>query len=71
MRELTVATVMTKDPVTVAPDAEFKDIVETLTKYSISAVPVVGQDGVAIGVVSEADLIRKQENQRPPSVVAG
>lgn len=61
MRELTVATVMTKDPVTVAPDTELKDIVETLAKHTISAVAVVSRDGVPIGVVSEADLIRKQE----------
>ena len=37
MRELTVAMVMTKDPVTVAPDTEFKDIVEILP--SIRSVP--------------------------------
>jgi CBS domain-containing protein len=61
MRELTVATVMTKDPVTVAPDTELKDIVEILARHAISAVAVVGRDGVPIGVVSEADLIRRQE----------
>lgn len=65
MRELTVATVMTKDPVTVAPDAQFKDIVEVLDRHRISAVPVVGGDGVPIGVVSETDLTRSQETTSP------
>ncbi|MCE7004617.1 CBS domain-containing protein [Kibdelosporangium philippinense] len=70
MRELTVAMVMTKDTITVTPDTEFKDIVEILTRYSISAVPVVGGDGVPIGVVSEADLTPKQERPEPPSLLA-
>lgn len=56
MRELTVAEVMTKDPVTVAPDAEVKEIVKVLTMNEITAVPVVTGDGVPIGVVSEMDL---------------
>ncbi|MBP2328766.1 CBS domain-containing protein [Kibdelosporangium banguiense] len=71
MRGLTVATVMTKDPVTVAPDTEFKDIVEILARHSISAVPVVGRDGVPIGVVSETDLIHKQEQPSQPKVLVG
>jgi len=68
MRDLTVATVMTKDPVVVAPDTEFKDIVQILAKHAIRAVPVVGGDGVPVGVVSETDLTRKQET---PSVLDG
>lgn len=70
MRELTVAMVMTKDPITVTPDTGFKDIAEILTRHSISAVPVVGGDGVLIGVVSEADLTHKQEDPEPPPLLA-
>ncbi|MCE7011021.1 CBS domain-containing protein [Kibdelosporangium philippinense] len=57
MRELTVAMVMTKDPVTVAPDTEAKGIIETITRYEISAVPVVSRDGVPIGVVAADDVV--------------
>ncbi|RSM85215.1 CBS domain-containing protein [Kibdelosporangium aridum] len=70
MRELTVAMVMTKDPITVTPETRFKDIAEILTKHSISAVPVVGADSVPLGVVSEADLAVKQEQPEPPSFFA-
>jgi CBS domain-containing protein len=56
MRELTVTVVMTKDPVTVAPDTEVEDIVAVLDRNKISAVPVAGRDGVPIGVVSATDL---------------
>jgi len=62
MRDLTVATVMTKDPVTVTPDTKFKDIVVVLSQHGISAVPVVRGDGAPIGVVSETDLTRGQES---------
>jgi CBS-domain-containing membrane protein len=61
MQTLTVASVMTTDPFTVAPDTEFKTIVDLLTEKAISAVPVVDSDGVAIGVVSETDLLCKEE----------
>lgn len=61
MREPTVAAVMTTRVVAVTPDTTFKDLVTTLTRERISAVPVVDGDGRPIGVVSEADVLAKQE----------
>jgi CBS domain-containing protein len=60
MRDLTVATVMTKDPVTATPDTKLKDVVNLLSQYGISAVPVVRWDGTPVGVVSAGDLTRTQ-----------
>lgn len=65
MHNPTVASVMTRQPVTVAPDTEFKTIVDLLAVKQISAVAVVAKDGFPIGVVSEADLLRRQENDGP------
>jgi CBS domain-containing protein len=62
MHNPTVASVMTKDPYTVTPQTEFKAIVDLLAVKQISAVAVVASDGFPIGVVSEADLLQKQEN---------
>ena len=61
MREPTVASVMTTAVITVAPETPFKDVVVTLSGNGISAVPVVGPHGTVIGVVSEADVLPKQE----------
>jgi CBS domain-containing protein len=61
MREPTVASVMTKEVVTARPDTTFKEIAELLAGKGISAVPVVDGGGTPIGVVSEADLLAKQE----------
>lgn len=54
-----VAEVMTPDVVTVTADAPFKQVVTTLVDQDISALPVVDEDGVAVGVVTEADLMRR------------
>ncbi|MFC9748788.1 CBS domain-containing protein [Streptomyces niveus] len=56
-----VADVMTNPVVAVAPRAGFKEIVETLRKWKVSAVPVLEGDGRVTGVVSEADLLGKEE----------
>lgn len=61
MREPTVSSVMTTPVITVAPETSFKDVVAILTGNGISAVPVVGPRGSLIGVVSEADVLPKQE----------
>lgn len=63
MRKMTVADVMTRDLITVAPGAPFKDIVDFIVGEGISAVPVVDAKGRPIGVVSGADLLRKEEHR--------
>ena len=65
---LTVADVMTTDVITVPEDAGFKAVAELLAEHHISAVPVIGQSGTVVGVVSETDLLRKEEYQREQAV---
>ncbi|HEU5023529.1 MAG TPA: CBS domain-containing protein [Spirillospora sp.] len=50
---------MTTDVVTVSPDDSFKDVITALADHDISGVPVVDGEGCLIGVVTEADLLRK------------
>jgi CBS domain-containing protein len=59
----TVEDVMTREVVTVNPATPFKDLIEVLSAHSISAVPVVDGHGALVGVVSEADLLCRQEHQ--------
>jgi CBS domain-containing protein len=61
VREPSVASVMTTQVVTASPETLFRDLVETLTEKRISAVPVVDAAGRPVGVVSEADVLAKQE----------
>lgn len=57
----TVADVMTKKVVAVRPGADFKEIVAAMERWKVTAVPVVEGEGRVVGVVSEADLLLKEE----------
>ncbi|MFF8378437.1 CBS domain-containing protein [Streptomyces sp. NPDC015661] len=60
-RPFTVADVMTRKVVAVLPDAQFKEIVTAMERWKVTAVPVVEGEGRVVGVVSEADLLLKEE----------
>lgn len=53
--------IMTTRVVTVGPDEPVAGIARKLTDHHISAVPVVGEDGALLGIVSEGDLLRRPE----------
>lgn len=55
---------MTTDVVTVPPHAERPEIARALLDHGISAVPVVDDRGAPIGMVSEGDLIGRDEAAR-------
>jgi CBS domain-containing protein len=54
--QMTAADVMTRDVVTLPPDATLRQAARLMTKHGISAVPVL-KGGVVVGIVSETDLI--------------
>ena len=56
-----VSDVMTQDVAAVGLGAAFKDIVRTMQDRKVSAVPVVDGGNRVVGVVSEADLLPKEE----------
>ena len=62
-----VRDVMTQDVVTVDEHASFKEIAKLLTEGRVSALPVLDGEGRVVGIVSEADLMLKEEfPQGPP-----
>ncbi|MFF7340901.1 CBS domain-containing protein [Streptomyces sp. NPDC008163] len=60
-QRFTVADVMTKRLVAVLPGAEFKEIAATMERWGVSAVPVLDGEKRVVGIVSEGDLLLKQE----------
>ncbi|WP_432138417.1 MULTISPECIES: CBS domain-containing protein [unclassified Streptomyces] len=56
-----VADVMTRSVARVGRRAAFKEIVRVLHGRKVSALPVVDREGRVVGVVSEADLLPKEE----------
>nr|WP_221380746.1 CBS domain-containing protein [Actinoplanes polyasparticus] len=61
MKNWTVNDVMTEAVVSVDSAATYRDVVDVLTRHRFSAVPVVDAFQHVVGVVSEADLLRKIE----------
>jgi len=57
--------IMTTDVVTVSPETSLKEVARTLTGRRISGVPVCDAEGVVLGVVTEADILRKEQGFVP------
>ncbi len=57
----TVSDVMTHTVIAIGRDAPFKEIIQMMAQWKVSALPVVEGEGRVIGVVSEADLLPKEE----------
>jgi CBS domain-containing protein len=61
--------VMVRDVVTVKPNADIAQAIKLLAEHDVSALPVVDDAGRVVGVISEADLLHRQEigtvKQRP------
>jgi CBS domain-containing protein len=58
---LTVSDVMARSVVTAREDSSFKELVGLLQECSAGALPVVDAAGMIVGVVSEADLLLKED----------
>ena len=58
---LKVRDLMTPEAVTVRPTTPIKDVARSLVEHRISGMPVVDDDGRVVGVVSEGDLIAKEQ----------
>jgi CBS domain-containing protein len=64
----TVREVMHEAPVAIGAEAPFKEIAELMADHGISALPVLDPTDRVIGVVSEADLIVRDEDIPDPHV---
>lgn len=56
---------MTKEVVTVSPETSLKEVAATLADRGVSGLPVCDPEGRIVGVVSEADILRKEQGFPP------
>ncbi|GHI03885.1 hypothetical protein AQI88_08565 [Streptomyces cellostaticus] len=61
-----VSDVMTHTVVAVGPRAGLKEIVQLMQDWRVGALPVLEGEGRVVGVVSEADLLSKEEGRDAP-----
>jgi CBS domain-containing protein len=59
--QMRVDQIMTNDVATVSPETRLRDVARLLSERRISGVPVCDADGRVVGVVSEADVLAKEE----------
>lgn len=66
-RPRSVGDVMTREVVSVGPQATYSEIRSAMLKHDVGGLPVVASDGALLGMVTEADLIAKEafRNARP------
>ncbi|MFY7069366.1 CBS domain-containing protein [Nocardiopsis changdeensis] len=66
----TVQDVMTTEVFSVTEDADYRDVASALVERRVGALPVTDAGGHVVGVVSEEDLLHKEEfaggDYRPP-----
>lgn len=55
-----VRDVMTTDVAVIRPQSSFRDIIALLMERNVSGVPVVDDNGIVVGVVTENDLLSKE-----------
>ncbi|MGW6882961.1 CBS domain-containing protein [Streptomyces goshikiensis] len=66
----TVADVMSSRVIAVTPSTGFKDIAAAMKQWKVTALPVIEGEGRVVGVVSEADLLPKEEfHEHGPGLV--
>jgi CBS domain-containing protein len=53
--------IMVPDVITVGPDTSIQEVAEILLARRISGMPVISSSGKLVGIVSEGDLLRREE----------
>jgi CBS domain-containing protein len=61
--------IMTRDVVTITPDAHVREAAAVMAEHRVTSLPVLDEDGDLIGIVSEYDLLRDRMPHDPRSSV--
>jgi len=61
--------IMTRDVITIKPDATVEELARLLIEHKISGAPVVDKSGRLIGIVTEKDLIRQNKRLHIPTII--
>lgn len=66
---LTARDLMTREVIAIRPEASIEELAKLLEKHRISGVPVLDQNGILVGVVTQSDLVqRTRDLELPPAL---
>ncbi|MCC3413071.1 MAG: CBS domain-containing protein [Microcoleus sp. PH2017_29_MFU_D_A] len=65
----TVADVMSRDPILARPETPLNEAIKILADRRISGLPVVDENGLLVGVISETDLMWRETGVTPPAYI--
>lgn len=66
----TAKDIMTTQVVTVKKDATIEELANLFIVHKVNGIPVVNDEEVVIGIVTEGDLIEQNKNLHIPTVIA-
>jgi CBS domain-containing protein len=62
--------IMTREVITVLPETTVQQLAKIFASHGISGAPVVNQEGLVVGVVTESDLIDQNKKVHIPTVIS-
>lgn len=71
MKRVVAREIMTSPVITATPETPFREIAMLMLHHRVSGLPVVDDSGRLLGIISEADLIRKEEQPLPQPTIVG
>ncbi|MFO1080216.1 MAG: CBS domain-containing protein [Reyranellaceae bacterium] len=60
-----LADVMTREVITAGPDSDLGQLVGLMEKHHVKRLPIVGDDGTVVGIVSRANLLQALLSREP------
>ena len=69
MKERTAADIMEKYVVTASPDTTVYDLVDLFVKNKITAIPIVDDEDILVGIITDGDLLYKKIKPHVPHYV--
>lgn len=67
---LTAGDIMTKEIYSVHQDTEIKALAKKFVEHNVNAMPVVDDDGMLVGIVTQTDLVEQDKPLHIPTVIS-
>ena len=71
MKRVVAREIMTSPVVTVTPETPFREVAMLMLHHRVSGLPVADDSGQVLGIISEADLLHKEEQPLPQPPIVG